>query len=350
MGKKEEILSLIRQNAYYSQQELADLVGLSRSACAGYISQLMRDGEILGKAYVLKEEKRVCCIGGANLDRKMTVEAFRWKDSNPVTSHESFGGVARNLAENMHVLGLHSQLMTVLGSDEAAGRLTADCRADTSLVQILPQERTGTYTAVMESSGEMLFALADMAIYDAWTPAVYRAQKHRTAAADVLVLDTNLPQETMKEILSSKLPHQKAVIVPVSAAKISRIPQESIQDIDLLLLNELEAEAMAAHLGNEADELEARAANIVQAGAGMVIVTRGAEGVYMASEEETAYIEAEEVKAVDVTGAGDAFASVCIDGLLHDEEPKVWIKRALARAAATIQSTESVIRTQEGKR
>ena len=67
---KQRILELIRHNPHVSQQELSEQIGISRSAVAGHIASLTREGLILGRAYVLPQARRpIVCIGGANIDR-----------------------------------------------------------------------------------------------------------------------------------------------------------------------------------------------------------------------------------------------------------------------------------------
>lgn len=69
MNEKEiTILQLIQENPFLTQNELAEKTGLSRSAVAGYISALTREGKLLGRAYVLPQKKEVICIGGANIE------------------------------------------------------------------------------------------------------------------------------------------------------------------------------------------------------------------------------------------------------------------------------------------
>ncbi len=70
MDKEQQILQHIRLNPFITQQELAGKIGISRSAVAGYIAALTKRGEIKGRAYILREDALVTCIGGANLDRK----------------------------------------------------------------------------------------------------------------------------------------------------------------------------------------------------------------------------------------------------------------------------------------
>lgn len=70
-SNKNEILELVRENPFITQQELADELEISRSAVANYISNLFEEGLITGRAYVLPQAERIVCIGGANVDRKI---------------------------------------------------------------------------------------------------------------------------------------------------------------------------------------------------------------------------------------------------------------------------------------
>ena len=48
-------------------------------------------------------------------------------DSNPGRVHMSPGGVGRNIAHNMALLGLDTRLVTVLGDDLYAEKIAASC-------------------------------------------------------------------------------------------------------------------------------------------------------------------------------------------------------------------------------
>lgn len=57
---EQKILALIERDPYLSQQEMADALGISRPSLANLISGLIKQGRILGRAYVLPEEMRFC--------------------------------------------------------------------------------------------------------------------------------------------------------------------------------------------------------------------------------------------------------------------------------------------------
>ena len=72
---QERILDEIRKNPYITQQSLANIIGLSRSAIANLIKGLVDEGLIAGRAYILNENRGdlILCIGGANLDTKLNL-------------------------------------------------------------------------------------------------------------------------------------------------------------------------------------------------------------------------------------------------------------------------------------
>lgn len=66
---------------------------------------------------------------------------------------------------------------------------------------------------------------------------------------------------------------------------------------------------------------EAAAERILALGAGAVVVTRGADGAYVATAGGNAHIDAPKVAAVDATGAGDSVMAALVSRLLAEGVP-----------------------------
>jgi pseudouridine kinase len=174
MNEKEQlVLDLIRKNPYVSQQELAENLGLSRPSIANMISGLIKKGKILGRAYILTESQPVICIGGANIDRKFHVnDKAQLGTSNPSYVSQNAGGVARNIAENLGRLGMEVALISTSGLDTDWSFIeeSSSLYMNLETVTQFPEKSTGSYTAVLDSNGELIIALADMEVYEAITP------------------------------------------------------------------------------------------------------------------------------------------------------------------------------------
>jgi pseudouridine kinase len=351
MSKKEQLYGLIRANPFISQQEMAEALGLSRSAVAGHVASLIRERRLVGRAYVLPQERSLLCIGAANLDRKLrTAAPLQLGTSNPATAAETFGGVARNIAENLARLGAPCALLTVLGDDSAGQALRAHarhCGIDMAGTPVLPGAATGTYTAVLDANGEMAVALADMALYEQMTPAFLAGRQAQRGAASFTVADLNLPHDSVALLLAeARRDGMPLAIVAVSQPKMARLPRD-LDGLRLLILNRGELETRAGRpLPTEAAVRDACRA--VQAeGARDVVVTCGAAGVYHTdaarATDDLQWLPAEEVDVVDVTGAGDAFsAAVCWTLAQGGTSLAEACARGLRAAALTVQSPHTV--------
>ncbi|MEM5594647.1 winged helix-turn-helix transcriptional regulator [Niallia circulans] len=79
------ILQLIKENPFVTQNEIAEKMGLSRSAVAGYISSLTKEGKLLGRAYVLPKRKKLFV-----LEEPMLIVKFKQRrpfSTEPLIQH-----------------------------------------------------------------------------------------------------------------------------------------------------------------------------------------------------------------------------------------------------------------------
>jgi pseudouridine kinase len=347
LPKKDQLYELIRANPFISQQDLAVQLRLSRSAVAGYIAGLIRERRLLGRAYVLPGNRPVACIGAANLDRKLrSLATLKMGTSNPARQDESFGGVARNIAENLARLGAPVTLTTALGDDSSGSALLAHAEAagiDTRGTLRVPNTCSGTYTAVLDDHGEMMLALADMALYDLITPEFLANRQPRRALPALTVADLNLPQESLSALLADTLRDAvPLVMVAVSQPKMARLPPD-LRGLRLLILNQGELEArVGAQLRTDAD-FAAACATVQGQGARDLIVTRGGAGVIFTRAGGIGHLPVPQAQVVDVTGAGDAFAAGVCWSLFHgSEDLELACLRGQKLAAMTLECEETV--------
>ncbi|EZH64553.1 sugar kinase [Bacillaceae bacterium JMAK1] len=342
-NKERMVIESIRRNPYISQNELAKELRLSRSAVAGYISTLMKKGVIVGRAYVLPEEGSITCIGGANVDRKASLKNnFQKNTSNPVTTTQALGGVARNIAESLGRLSVPVSLLTVVGDDQEGTWLLDKTTpyVDTSHVLRLPGKNTGSYTAVLDDSGDMIVAFADMDICedvkvnwirDKWN--VIRTSKH-------VLLDTNFSTEVIEEVIRSCKEDQVALcIAPVSAPKIKQLP-DNLNGVKYFVCNYGEAVELAGH---EGDCYEQLANGILNKGVENIVITDGKNGIfYKQKHGATNHLKTVEVHVTDATGAGDAFVAGLLYALNEDEALEEACKVGMNCSSLTLSTYETV--------
>jgi pseudouridine kinase len=284
----------------------------------------------------------VICLGGATLDRKLrTLHPLQTGTSNPVTGERAFGGVARNVCENLARLGVRAALATLVGDDENGRELVrnlAAAGADVSLVATRIGQRTAEYTAVLDAHGGLAFGLADMVIFDAFQPADIERLGADFAAARWVFADCNLPEAVLADLVHrARNADFKLAIDPVSVAKAARLPKD-LTGIGLLVLNRDEAAAM---LGDNV-EPERAAQALRKRGAATVILTNGANDLLAADHTDVAYVPTHRVTVKDVTGAGDALIAAVLAGLISGETLAEAARLGTHVAAQTVASAATV--------
>ena len=342
------IFELIRQNPFISQQDIADKVGLSRSAVANIISSLVKKEYLLGKAYIFNERNSVVCIGAANLDKKIkTDQELQGYTSNPITSKVSIGGVVRNIAENLGRLEQDVVLISTVGNDPEWSRIKALSSPfmNTESVITLEGQSTGCYTALLDVDGEMYLGLADMSIYDHFKPELLIKQQQYLRNAKCLVVDLNCPKETLEFLCAYAQKQQiKLAIIAVSEPKMSHLPKQ-LAGVDCLFINKGELGAFVGRVLDSEDKLKDAVNEVLSYGVQQIILTAGAKGVLSANADHYEWHTVKQIepsKIVDVTGAGDSFSAAYIDAWLHGQNEQQCILAGMTNAYYTIQSEFTV--------
>jgi pseudouridine kinase len=347
MNEKEAlIIKLIKENPFISQIDLAVKTDLSRSEVAGFISSLMKQGSILGRAYILPEKRQVLCVGGANIDRKIWSKSdLQLGTSNPAQSMKSCGGVARNIGENLGRLGSNVSVLTVVGDDLEGHWLMEYTKAfaDIGPSQFLQGQTTGTYTAVLDQEGEMAVALAEMSIYDSITLEFIDQKWGYFASSECIMLDTNFPSDVLESIIvRCRKENIQLCITPVSSPKAKKLPA-SLAGVTWLIANKDEAEAISGiSIKTEGDFFKA-AEIIIHKGVEKVVITRGDKGlVYFTSKGEAGVLIPPSVSIIDVTGAGDSLVAGIIYAHLNGIQTEDACKIGMACSILTLQTVETV--------
>lgn len=347
------LLALIRETPLATPEELARRLGSTRASVNVHVSNLVKKGALLGRGYLLPEAGgpgRVVVVGGANVDVKArTLAAAVPGTSNPGVSAQAPGGVARNVAENLARLGVPVSLVSVVGRDALGDWLLRETEAagvDVRPVLRAPEVSTGTYTAVLDASGELLVAVAAMAAVEALTPAALQERRGVLRGAAWVVADGNLPEGSLSHLLSLAAEAGVPVVFePVSVPKAARlrsslsaglVPQvvtPNVPELGALLGRDVPDEPDALRVA--ADELHAQ-------GVRLVWVRRGAAGSLLSTPEGVTELAALPAEVRDVTGAGDAMLAAFLAALAAGLPPVEAARHGHAAAAITVESDHAV--------
>lgn len=342
--RERQILNWIEADPMISQQELADRAGITRSSVAVHISNLMKKGCIAGKGYIVTRSPYVTVVGGMNMDiggrpyKKLVA-----KDSNPGAVRMSPGGVGRNIAHNMSLLGLDVRLLTAFGDDVYAQKLAAVCGElgiDISQSPVIPGGHTSTYLFVNDESGDMQLAVSDMDIYDHLTPQVLQSRRQLLDGSQVVVLDTNLPAETVAWVAENC----RAPIFadPVSTAKAEKL-HPVLGRLHTLKPNRIEAELLSGVAISDDASLRRAADALLETGLHRVFISLGADGVFAADRSgQVLHLPAPEGNIVSTTGCGDSFMAALAWAYLQGSDLERSARAGLAASTITMASADTI--------
>jgi pseudouridine kinase len=298
----------------------------------------------------MQDDGHVLVIGAAGSDLKGHPDsALQLHTSNPGHIRDSYGGVARNIAENLARLDIETVLLTAVGEDTYGDLIMAHAAVagvDVSHVLQIAEARTGSYVAIMDEKGDLNVAVSDYASITAYlTPAYIHSKVEAFAEARMAVIDLNLLPETIDTIIN--LCHEHSIplgVDPTSAAHASKIG-ERLRGFHLITPNAAELRVLCG-LSIEAGDTEkavSAARQLVTMGINIGIITLGDHGVAYADSSSSGYIPARKTSVVDSTGAGDALTAGVVFGLLNELSLEEAMRLGITAASLTLNHRESVI-------
>ena len=285
----------------------------------------------------------IAVVGGVNIDvGGRSFAPIVPGDSNPGAVRSSLGGVGRNIAHNLALLGAEVKLVAALGGDDGARRVRESCRAlgiDLHAVTF-PDAATGSYLFLCAPDGDMAMALSDMEIYERLTPERLEPLLPLLSAAALTVLDANLPAETLAFLAANCA--APLLADPVSAAKAPRL-RGVLPRLHTLKPNRLEAEVLSGvPITDEASLLRAADA-LLRTGLRRVFITLGPDGVLAAEGSTRLRLpNPPQARRVNASGCGDAFTAALCWAALRGLPLEAAARCALAAAAVAMGSAETV--------
>ena len=269
----------------------------------------------------------ILVVGSSNIDLVASVDRLPSRGETVLGYRfaQSFGGKGANQAVAAARAGAEVAFLSKLGAD-ANGRLIEQHLAAQGLSRpILLRDAefpTGVAMILVDHSGENQIAVVPGS-NGRLAPADLRQHRELIAGARVLLLQMEIPRETVFEAL--RLGRECGLTTILNPAPAAPLPSDLLRLIDILTPNESEAQALTG----SADPAEA-ARILTDRGVGTVVVTCGANGAFLATGNDVTHIPGFLVETIDSTGAGDAFNGAVACAVAEG----VPIKSAIVRANA----------------
>ena len=148
--------------------------------------------------------KTVVVIGAVNMDICGRPDKEpNMRDSNPGTVSFTPGGVGRNIAHNLCLLGVGVKFIAAIGDDVYGSSIYESCEKlgmDMHMCRRMKGGRTSSYLYITDEKGDMLLGVNDTDISGSITPEYLGRHLRELNAADAVVIDANLTKETLSWI------------------------------------------------------------------------------------------------------------------------------------------------------
>jgi len=288
----------------------------------------------------------ILVIGSANIDiHGLSSANIVLEESNEGKISICCGGVGRNISENLAKIGEKVTLVTSLGDDYFSSIIKSNCaenNIDSSYSAQGKNVNSSSYLAIMDVTGNMKLALADMSLSDnILTPKYLKSIDSVIANSKVIVTDAGLRRDVLEYIFTN-YGHKRIFHDPASIKKASHV-KGLTKYLDTLKVNSNEASYLSDIEINDKDDIIAAANFFLNEGVDNIFITCGSDGVYYGSKSSgILYIEAPKVDIVNVTGAGDCFTAGVVYGFVNGYTIEDTAKFATAMVSVNLQNSSTV--------
>ena len=342
--REKEILQILKSNPMISQQEIADMLNISRTSVAVHITNLMKKGELLGKGYILKKENYVTVIGGSNMDiQGFPNNPLVMHDSNPGKVDISMGGVGRNIAENLSRLDINTKLISAVGNDLYGNTILSECKnlnIDVNDCFISDEYSTSIYISILNNDKDMQLAISHMDITEKLNESFIHSKYKSINDSKAIVIDTNLSTEAI-DFITRTYCHVPIFVDTVSTAKCLKI-KNILSRFEAIKLNKYESETLSNIKIENLDDVKKSAQYFLVKGIKNVFITLGSDGVYCANNKEMFHIPGVKIDIINATGAGDAFMSGIVYGFMNDFNLNETAKFAISSSLVALSHKNTI--------
>lgn len=258
---------------------------------------------------------QIAVVGGINIDIEGSpYGTLIMADSNPGKVNQAFGGVGRNIVENIARMGGDVAMISLTGNDFlgiSARKQLAQLGADVDNIFPVDGESTGMYLSILNHKNDMELAICNMDILEKITPGFLRDKMEVLNQSQVVGIDCNLMPETLDYITSEC--QAPLFLDPVSASKANRV-KSFIGRFHTIKPNRIEAELLSGIEITDGVTLAKAGQWFLDQGVKRVFISLSEKGAYYKTESEEGIAAARPVKLLSATGAGDAFSAAILMG------------------------------------
>jgi ribokinase len=257
----------------------------------------------------MSKRPHIAVVGSANIDLTTFANSFP-KPGETIFGQKfdlGFGGKGANQAVAAKLCGSDVSMIARVGDDLFGPATIANFHRlgiDATYVRSVPGVSSGVAPIFVEPSGQNRIIVVQGA-NDTLKPADIDEASSLLKTADCIVLQFEIPLPTVYYTVQFARRHGiRCILNPAPAQPID---PNAITGLDYLIPNESEAQAITGVAVRNRETAQECARQLLASGISRVILTLGADGCLLATNQTMQHVPAFPVKSVDSTGAGDAF-------------------------------------------
>jgi ribokinase len=251
----------------------------------------------------------ITVVGSLNMD--LLVEVPRFPAPGETMAGRNFrhtaGGKGANQACAVAKLGAPAFMIGAVGCDAFGDEMLAGLKAsgvNTSGVARRAEIASGTAMIVLDASGQNQIVVTSGANGTLSAADVHSHERDLRASRALLVqLETSMESVTA----ALRLARAAKVLTILNPAPFSPLSDEVLRLGDFLIPNENEAAQLTGVEVRDLASASVAAQQLRDRSQANVLITLGANGVWLATDSFTGHVPAFKVEAVDTVGAGDTF-------------------------------------------
>lgn len=292
----------------------------------------------------------VICIGNALVDELFhATSEMLLATTNDATVTKTAGGVSRNIAQQLALLGIPVQLITVVGNDSDGEWLKQGCReAGVQLDATITKEGlTGKYTGILNVDGSLFSAFLTNSAVHLITPEHLNNHRDLLKTASYILADANISVDTAEWLMHFCAEYSIPFILePVSVPPARKFRHVDMKGLFLVTPNEDELPVMCSE---QASMTQMQIEELLERGVQQIWLHNGKMGSALYNKEKAITLHAPEIEVVDCTGAGDGSLTGFIVGKFLGMEDMQCMKLAHTLSAEILQVNGAIARhlTQE---
>lgn len=280
-----EILKILKNDPMISQDELAKIVGITRSAAAVHISNLIKKGYILGRGYVFNDRTGILVVGQLMVDINVR-EGKTETDANIKITHGGFGYISSIYLASR---GIPASVLSVVGRDDWGNEIVDKLKkngVDTRYLLINKDIATPRQTTIYSKLTNKKSVFSDRNALKLLNIQNVPSLGNAVNNSKFIMVDCGIPIEMIRYIKNLAEKSNVPVCLNISDDYVSDIVISDFKNVHMAVLPASRAEEITGVKIRDLDECITAGRKLHEVGVDFILIVFAGQGAALISRSE----------------------------------------------------------------